>query len=578
MKIAKLFGYCPKVALLCLFVFSLSVPTSAKILNLSDLGLQPDTKEDATPYLIKAMQLCKVHNYKVLNIPEGRYDFYPCENQKMQVHISAHDHQESRYVGISLQDIQSLVIDGNGSDFVFHGNMLPFALIDCENISLRNFSIDFETPHYAQALITRVTSEFCDIEVDHSYVVRNDRLYLGTEIGDMEMDLFMVFDKEGKFILPGTGDLAKYSKAERLDSATVRLYGMTDRFLHRGDVLFMRNGFRPNPGIFSWRCRNMSFDDIDIYWAQGMGMLSQRCENMDMNRVNVRIRPGGDRYFTTVDALHFTACKGKISVRNGVYENMMDDALNVHGDYLQVQRIDSGRKKIVIAYKHFQSFGYEAAAAGETVQFVSRQTMLPLGKMRVQKASRLNDYEVELTFQSPVSQNIGIGDCVENVSWCPKIAYKNNVIRNNRARGVLVSSPYATVIRNNLFENCSGSAILLSSDCNSWFLSGACHDLTIKNNRFYHCMTSYYQYCDGIISIYPEMPSLAKEKYHSNIRIANNDFKMYMGQCVLFAKSVDGLSFVKNQIEYTDKHQQLQSAGASTYRIIMCDRVNLLEK
>lgn len=36
-------------------------------------------------------------------------------------------------------------------------------------------------------------------------------------------------------------------------------------------------------------------------------------------------------FTTQADATHFSGCKGKITSCNGLYEGMMDDAINVHG-------------------------------------------------------------------------------------------------------------------------------------------------------------------------------------------------------------------------------------------------------
>lgn len=562
--------------LVCVLACVIPFEANGQTLDISELGLKPNTKENAVPFFKKAIELCKKEKYKKLYIPTGRYDFYPFEQQKEQLYISAHDHRDSRYTAMSVRDVHDFTIEGNGSSFVFHDYMLPISLIDCDHITLQNFSIDFETPYYSQALIKQVTQEYADIEfspeIQHS--VMDNKLYLDTEVGKMEMLCFMVFDKNGKYVVPNTGDLSRYSSAEQLNSKTVRLYGMS-KHLQAGNILFMRNAFRPNPGIFSWRCKDLLFEDIDIYWAQGMGTLSQRCENITMNRVNVKIKPGSNRYFTTVDALHFTACKGLVSVNDGLYENMQDDAINVHGDYLQIQDIDFKKKKMVVSYKHFQSFGYEAVLGGETIQFISRKTMLPVSKAVVLKATRLDDYMTEITFAKAIPHELCAGDCIENIDWVPEVSYRNNVIRNNRARGALFSTPLKTVVANNLFENCSGSAILLSSDCNSWFLSGACRNVRIENNRFYNCMTSYYQYCEGIISIYPEMPIIANTCYHANIRISKNHFVVDPGTLFLYAKSVDGLSFTDNKIEYRDSKKIGQISSNSFYNVFHCNHLKI---
>lgn len=52
------------------------------------------------------------------------------------------------------------------------------------------------------------------------------------------------------------------------------------------------------------------------------------------------------------------AVKGLIRSVGGLYEGMMDDAINVHGTYLKVQkRIDD--KTLVGEYMHGQSYGFE---------------------------------------------------------------------------------------------------------------------------------------------------------------------------------------------------------------------------
>lgn len=52
-----------------------------------------------------------------------------------------------------MEDWKGLTVDGQGADFIFHGRMLPLSLLRSENCTLRNFSIDFETPHIAQVKI-----------------------------------------------------------------------------------------------------------------------------------------------------------------------------------------------------------------------------------------------------------------------------------------------------------------------------------------------------------------------------------------------------------------------------------------
>jgi len=90
--------------------------------------------------------------------------------------------------------------------------------------------------------------------------------------------------------------------------------------------------------------------------------------------------------------------------------------------------------------------------------------------------------------------------------------------------GQLVSTPGKVVIENNDFVS-SGEAILIAGDANGWYESGAVSDVLICGNRFHpSCLTSWYEYGEGIISICPIIPKLDPEKpYHRNIRIEDMD-------------------------------------------------------
>lgn len=122
--------------------------------------------------------------------------------------------------------------------------------------------------------------------------------------------------------------------------------------------------------------------------------------------------------------------------------------------------------------------------------------------------------EYRIIFTEPLDAEItdkeGFG--IENLSWCPEVYFADNVIRNNRARGTLFSTPLKTVVERNLFDHTSGTAILLCGDCNGWFETGACRNVLIRNNRFINALTNMFQFTEAVISIYPEIPDLEHQK------------------------------------------------------------------
>ncbi len=49
--------------------------------------------------------------------------------------------------------MKNVIFDGQGSELVFHGRMLPVSLVGSENCTLKNFSIDFANPHISQVKV-----------------------------------------------------------------------------------------------------------------------------------------------------------------------------------------------------------------------------------------------------------------------------------------------------------------------------------------------------------------------------------------------------------------------------------------
>lgn len=86
-------------------------------------------------------------------LPKGRYDFYPEGAAQKEYFISNHDQDNPKLVGLPFENMKNIIFDAQGSELIFHGRMLPVSLINSENCTLKNFSIDFENPHISQVKI-----------------------------------------------------------------------------------------------------------------------------------------------------------------------------------------------------------------------------------------------------------------------------------------------------------------------------------------------------------------------------------------------------------------------------------------
>lgn len=560
-------------------VLSCTTLSAQKVYEISAFGLKANSSKNASPVLQKALAKIKAE-YKegekvILRFPEGRYEFHEKGAAVREYYISNHDQTNPKKVGIALEDMKNLTLDGQGSEFVFHGRMLPVSLLRSENCLLKNFSIDFENPHIAQVKIVENDPQDGIVFEPAPWVdyrIAKDSIFEAYGEGwTMRHSWGIAFDGDTKHLVYNTSDIGCPTKgASEVAPRRIHAPGWKDARLVPGTVVAMRGWERPTPGIFLSHDVNTTIENVKVHYAEGMGLLAQLCENITLEKFGVCLKGDADpRYFTTqADATHFSGCKGKIVSCNGLYEGMMDDAINVHGTYLKVvKRVDDCT--LVGRYMHGQSWGFEWGCPGDEVQFIRSNTMELVGKQN--KIISIRPYDKEqtegareflITFQEPVDQVINeqSGFGIENLTWTPEVLFSGNVIRNNRARGSLFSTPRKTIVENNLFDHTSGAAILLCGDCNGWFETGACRHVIIRKNRFVNALTNLFQFTNAVISIYPEIPDLKGQQQYfhggpeGGIVIEDNEFETFDAP-ILYAKSVDGLVFRNNTIKLNTEYK-----------------------
>ena len=288
----------------------------------------------------------------------------------------------------------------------------------------------------------------------------------------------VVFDPEGRWLVAGTGDNWEVDKttAKMIDREEVRLFGLTQQ-TRSGDVLILWNGDRPSPAILVSQSRHIHISSAQVYSAQGMGFIAQYSEDIHLDRFNVILKPGSGRYVsTTGDAVHFSNCRGQIIVENGLFENMLDDGINVHGSYLRVAE-KVAPDTLVLEFGHPQTFGLPFAFSGDTLRFIQPKTLEPYAIAKVTEMHSLDDKHLWIRFTEALSSSVAVKDAAENPAWQPFVIYRNNHIRHNRARGALFGSQASTVVEDIFLIICqvrrsyltqmlpTGSRVLLLAMC-----------------------------------------------------------------------------------------------------------------
>lgn len=551
-----------------------------KTVRLKDHGILPNT--DITASLRALFEEHKTDTEFLFE--DGDYYFSPTNALQADYRLSNTDVIPLRTLAILLKDMKNCALKGNGARLWLSGQMQVFTLDHCEKVSLEGFTVNWKKPLTAEGRVVSKKGWEMDVYIDpecfpHRFAGDN----LEFDIGADEWYAFgkstIVFEPHGLLARRDVSDVCIKSTRD-LGGSVYRMTLYGDENIHEGDLLNMRHCPRIHAGVFSEKCSDITVENIVFYSCGGLGCLSQFCRNMTYKGVHFltdkslgRLVSGGRD-----DGMHITCNAGTVTITECTFHALMDDPINVHGCSVTSDEVVDERT-LRCNFRHHQACGFLYwAEQGNEISFINRASMESIGNAIVSSYILEDRMTFLLTFDRPLPQEIlekareGDGLALDNLTHTAAFVCTNNRFGSCRARGVLVSTPKPVKITDNYFES-SGSAILVAGDANYWFESGECHDVEISRNVFTSaCLSSIYQFCDGVISICPVVPSPEEDKpFHKNIRITENVFDT-VGVPLLYAFSCKDLVFSENRI-FKSPSISYQPENKAPLRLRYCKNV-----
>ena len=240
----------------------------SRTISLTDYGIKPGNSKSLGYKLFKVIEKINGNRDKNKNITiefaPGVYHFYPSQKIQREYYISNHDQDNPKFVGIALENTQNITIDGKGSQFVFHGVMLPLSILNTQNCTIKNLSIDFENPHIFQIEIVENNGTagmaFRPAEWV-KYRITQDSIFEAYGEGWTARPISgIAFEKDTRHIVYNSSDLSystkgiyKLKKDKYADKGEI-LYAPNWRdekkTLLPGTIVAMRTWERPTPGVF----------------------------------------------------------------------------------------------------------------------------------------------------------------------------------------------------------------------------------------------------------------------------------------------------------------------------------------
>jgi hypothetical protein len=446
--------------------------------------------------------------------------------------------------------------------------MTPFAIVNSENIDIKGLSIDFARPTMSEFTVQAMSEDSLLVQVhqDSKYRLLNNKLqwYGHNWTADTYMMHAVVTDPKSKESRYADYQAIMQATAEEPRKGQLLFKGKFSTLYPVGAIVSVRNTIRDEVGGFVYRSKNILLDGLQIHYMHGLGITSQFSENLTYKNIN--IEPSHGRTVAAfADGMQFSGCKGNILIANCRFSGLHDDPINIHGTYLQVTK-KSADDEIIVEFKHHQSYGFDAFLPGDTVQFVGKKTVTPLGKQYViRSVDSLSLTAFRLKLDNALPDSLIVEDALENLTWNPAVTIRNCRFTGTNTRGLLISTPKRVLIEKNIFYKTGMHAILIAADVNSWYESGAVKDVLIRKNSFLECGYNLPAFSYAI-AILPEVKTVEQGKYvHGNIRIINNKFELLTDQA-LVAQSVNGLIFSRNTL-YSNTAATAQKDDATSVSV-----------
>ncbi len=518
----------------------------------ASVTLSPDKTalpSDLCAALRNTRQTAHLANDVTIGLGGHAWNLFPEESRETFIFPSNNDAGSVR-TPFLLENLKNVTIDGQGASLLVRGTpqagagqmtvsyspLVPFVMRNCENVTLKNFSIDWATPAIVQGLCVAADPQTGTFEVefqtDRNMWCWNGFCFLVGEGWTYQVHRLLMVDPETGGVLPGSGDNmgAGYEvswQSEVVKENRICFKGPTSAKVKVGAMILgwcttFHTGARRAPAIFMDNCRSVALDNVRIHHAWAMGVIAQACTDVRLHQVVVE--PSGNRKFSlTADATHFVHCRGKLEVESCRFQNQFDDGVNAHGLYRQiVRRLDS--RTLRVRAVHPQHCGLKIDRTGDDIRLNSRKYMEDLGSLRLKSITSLNSEMTDFTFETDIPADVGEGDFVENTTAYPVVSIRDSDFRWNRARGILVNGKGPVTIEKNRFQN-SGSAIQIESSP-MWGEAGPVSEIRIADNDFLGC-ASVPDWGAAVIQADPEFRRNAPKDiapFHGRIDIQNNRF------------------------------------------------------
>lgn len=541
-----------------------------KIININNKIIENSPLKDTTYTVINAINEAKNYNEEdivCISFEKDTYLFNKKYTHQEYHFVTNNDHGIQDII-FAIKNMDNIIIEGNGSTFLFEGRISPFFIDYSKNITIRNLSIDYIRPMYSEGTILKATKDSVQLKIDKNifpYEVKEDghiEFYGTNYFSDWAWGM-LEFDSITKAPKDNAVDYFIKDKiyGKQITDDILEITYPFSQICSKNNILVIKHEQRFIQAITIDRSENINIENVTVYHCGAMAITAQFSKNIKINNTKVIRNKDKNRVVSAnADAVHCVGCRGEIIITNCIFENQMDDALNVHGNYLLIDKVINN-KTILAKIGHFQHFGIFEFEKGSKIEISNRETLLNETTLTLESSEIINNQYIILHFKEEFDFDENINYCLDNLDNYPSLIFKNNLVQKNRARGILLKTKGDVLIEDNTIHTL-GAAFQICCDMNFWFESGGSNNIIIRNNTISGKRT--HTWGAGLFDIKQETISFIKNKFiQNNIIIENNE--IYLNEHLLIhGNSIKNLSITNNIFHQTSNSQSVKAKGILT--------------
>ena len=461
-------------------------------------------QRNTTPAVLQALADLKAAGGGTLNFEKGEYHFFREGTRTEFMGISNNSACEKPMV-FAILNAENIVVDGNGSVFVFHDVVFPFMISGSRNIVLRNMILDTGRSPLVEFRIHDRTDEGFHMDIDRGanpFFVEDGSLCFQREseivsgrheffslhaLGRHQVQYFATGDCQADMTnLPAPVMKCDVFETEngiyaRYRSNTPSRCGFED-----STVSSIIDGKRNVDVICLNRSEDIEISNITVARGIGMGVIGQLSRNIHIDGFSTDIGFHTGSYQTlTADSMHFVNCDGALEIRNCTISDTMDDIINVHGMYTSVTAADENT--LCSAIMHQEQRFFNPYRPGDRLVIINSLTFEPVAEFLVDSSRFREGSGAEIVTKGRFSfgaERIQTGFWIENPDRMPDVHLHHNHFYN--FPHIRLSGGGTILVEDNRIADCS-SALMCLDLARYWYESGRVRHLVYRNNILDNC-------------------------------------------------------------------------------------------